>query len=333
MFSLLMCSCARRSSRSRRRELPAASARSRRRHLVRRPCRQRRRSRCPRRRRLRPGCRRRRRRRRLRPRCRRGVLSGRLDGLVRLSRSSCMSSLRSSGCAIPYPIATENVRCRGCAARRRVSRCSDARLAMGDPRSLAEDLDAAARRRDPAVPWRAVALLGVAVAAVVVVIVVVVAPAFDRSKEPGGRERATPRGGVQARGDRPAALRPAPAQRPRPARGGPVPAGRRAGRRPSCAPRAASVMRDARARVASGEFERPVRSVRCRPRGRLAPPRIRLSCFAVTTQTRAGPVGQPFIVARLAARRALRLVSSQPAARRGRRRGRHVRPASHRLHR
>jgi hypothetical protein len=59
----------------------------------------------------------------------------------------------------------------------------------------------------------------------------------------------------------------------------------------------ASVRRDARDRGASGEFDVSVRSVRCRPRtGRVAP-RVRLSCFAISTQTASAAVGQPFLVA------------------------------------
>ena len=58
-----------------------------------------------------------------------------------------------------------------------------------------------------------------------------------------------------------------------------------------------SVARDARARAASGEFDVPVRSVRCRPRPGGVPPRVRLSCFAISTQTAQAAVGQPFLVA------------------------------------
>ena len=60
---------------------------------------------------------------------------------------------------------------------------------------------------------------------------------------------------------------------------------------------AANVRRDAQARVAAGEFDVPVRFVRCRPRaGATPPPRVRLSCLAVTTQNTRVTVGQPFIV-------------------------------------
>ena len=149
----------------------------------------------------------------------------------------------------------------------------------------------------PPVPRRAVALLGLGVAAAVVVIVVVLVPAFDRSKErvaaSDTRAQATARRAEIAR------LR--YDQRPHTARAPEVARLYRAGRQSEARAAlmrhaAVSVRRDARARVAAGEFDVPVRSVRCRPRGRLAPPRIRLSCFAVTTQTRQASVGQPFIV-------------------------------------
>ena len=149
----------------------------------------------------------------------------------------------------------------------------------------------------PPIPWRAVALLGVAVVAGVVTIVLVLVPAFDRSKE---RVAASDqRRAAAVRRDETARLR--FDQRPHSARAPLVARLYRAGRRAAAQAAlerhaAASVLRDARARVVSGEFERPVRSVRCRPRGRLVPPRIRLSCFAVTTQTRQASVGQPFIV-------------------------------------
>ena len=149
----------------------------------------------------------------------------------------------------------------------------------------------------PPVPRRAVALLGVAVAAVVVAIVLVLAPALDRSKD---REAASEQR-RQAAATRAEVARLRFDQRAHTARAPAVArlyrAGRRAEAREALMRHAAvSVRRDARARVASGEFDVPVRSVRCRPRGRLAPPRVRLSCFAVTTQTRSASIGQPFIV-------------------------------------
>ena len=149
----------------------------------------------------------------------------------------------------------------------------------------------------PPVPRRAVALLGAGVVAVVVVVVVVLAPAFDRSKE---RMAATEQR-AQAASRRAETARLRFDQRAHTARAPAVARLYRAGRRSEA--RAAlmhhaarSVRRDARARVAAGEFDVPVRTVRCRPRGRLKPPRIRLSCFAVTTQTRQAAIGQPFIV-------------------------------------
>lgn len=149
----------------------------------------------------------------------------------------------------------------------------------------------------PPVPRRAVALLGVGVVAIVIVIVVVLVPAFDRSKE---RVAASDRR-AQAAARRAAIARLRFDQRAHTARAPAVARLYRAGRHGEARAElmrhaAVSVRRDTRARVASGEFEVPVRDVRCRPRGRLAPPRIRLSCLAVTTQTRQASVGQPFIV-------------------------------------
>jgi hypothetical protein len=149
----------------------------------------------------------------------------------------------------------------------------------------------------PPVPRRAVALLGAGVVAAVVVIVVVLVPAFDRSKE----RVATSEARAQAAARRAEIARLRFDQRAHTARAPAVAGLYRAGRRGEARAAlmrhaAASVRRDARARVAAGEFDVPVRSVRCRPRGRLPPPRIRLSCFAVTTQTRQASIGQPFIV-------------------------------------
>jgi hypothetical protein len=58
----------------------------------------------------------------------------------------------------------------------------------------------------------------------------------------------------------------------------------------------ARVARDARARVAAGTLQGPVRRVRCRyePAGPGA--RVRLACLAVTSATAAALVGQPFVV-------------------------------------
>jgi hypothetical protein len=149
----------------------------------------------------------------------------------------------------------------------------------------------------PPIPWRAVALLGVGLAVAAAAVVLLVVPALDRSKE---------RGAATEQRRQAAALRAEIArlrfdQRAHSARAPAVARLYRAGRRADAQAAlerhaAASVLRDARARVASGEFDVPVRSVRCRPRGRLAPPRVRLACFAVTTRTRAASVGQPFIV-------------------------------------
>src|SRR5687767_1741166 len=94
-----------------------------------------------------------------------------------------MSSLRSSGCGIPYPIRAKNVR-QPCAAR--AAGCHAAAMRASRWEILGAWLRIWTPPRDvevPPVPRRAVALLGLGVAAAVVVIVVVLVPAFDRSKE------------------------------------------------------------------------------------------------------------------------------------------------------
>ena len=149
----------------------------------------------------------------------------------------------------------------------------------------------------PPVPRRAVALMAGGLAVATAAVVLLLVPALDRSK---ARE-ATTEERRQAAATRAEIARLRFDQRAHSARAPSVARLYRAGR-PADAQAAlerhaaASVRRDARARVASGEFDAPVRSVRCRPRGRLVPPRVRLSCFAVTTQTRQAAVGQPFIV-------------------------------------
>lgn len=57
------------------------------------------------------------------------------------------------------------------------------------------------------------------------------------------------------------------------------------------------VARDARARVAAGVLDGPVRSVRCSYRPVTHGARVGLSCLAVTSQTAGAIVGQPFSVA------------------------------------
>jgi len=150
----------------------------------------------------------------------------------------------------------------------------------------------------PPVPRRAVALLGVAVLAVIAAGIVFVAPAIDRAKQKDAAAEQR-RQAASTRAER-ARLR--FDQRLRRGRAVQVARLYRAGREADA--RAAllrdartSVARDARARAASGEFDVPVRSVRCRPRGGGVAPRVRLSCFAITTQTAGAAVGQPFLVA------------------------------------
>jgi len=150
----------------------------------------------------------------------------------------------------------------------------------------------------PPVPRRAVALLAAACAALVVAGILLVAPAIDRSKQRGAA--AEQRRSVAARRAERARLR--FDQRLHRARAPSVArlysAGRRAAAQAELLRRArTSVERDARSRAAAGEFDVPVRSVSCRPLGGSVAPRVRLSCFAVSTQTARAAVGQPFLVA------------------------------------
>ena len=150
----------------------------------------------------------------------------------------------------------------------------------------------------PPVPRRAVALLGLAVLAAVAAGIVFVAPAIDSAK----REKAAGERRREAAFTRAERARLRFDQRLHRARAAGVARLYRAGR--AGAARDAlmrharsSVASDARARVAAGEFEVPVRSVRCRPRAGGVAPRVRISCFAISTQTARAAVGQPFLVA------------------------------------
>jgi hypothetical protein len=149
----------------------------------------------------------------------------------------------------------------------------------------------------PPFPRRGAAWLGVGVLVAVAAIVVFVAPALDRAK---ARDAAAEQRRVDAfrRGER-ARLR--IDQRAHRARAPDVARLYRAGRR--SAARAAlqrhagaSVISDARARVASHEFDVPMRSVRCRPEEGAVAPRVRLSCLAISTQNERVSVGQEFLV-------------------------------------
>jgi outer membrane murein-binding lipoprotein Lpp len=150
----------------------------------------------------------------------------------------------------------------------------------------------------PPVPRRKVALLGVALVAAGVAGFVLVAPVIDRAK----REDAASEQRRLAASRRAELARLRFDQRPHRARA--VAAARLydAGREDAAQTELlrharASVTRDARARVASGEFEAGVRSVRCRTRRGGVTPRVRLSCFAVSTQTAQVAIGQEFFVA------------------------------------
>jgi hypothetical protein len=151
----------------------------------------------------------------------------------------------------------------------------------------------------PPVPRRALAVVTVLCAAALVVGLTVIAPAIDRSKQRAAAQAARDDAAFE-RGER---ARLTLDQRPRTARA-PQAARLHAARRDAQARAAllahvrAQIMRDVRARVAAGTLEGTVRSVRCRYRaGESGRQRVHLACLAVTTETAAIRVGQPFVVA------------------------------------
>ncbi|HEV7808802.1 MAG TPA: hypothetical protein VGO80_23570 [Solirubrobacteraceae bacterium] len=156
--------------------------------------------------------------------------------------------------------------------------------------------------RDVEIPpfaWRRALVAAVVLGAVALALALaVIAPAIDDDK----RRQATRAAGASAAAERAERTRLTLDQRPRTGRV--VAAARLAGAGRRAAARAAllaavreSVARDARARVASGAFERPIREVMCSYLAGGGGPRARLSCFAVTSRTAEAAVGQPFVAA------------------------------------
>ena len=150
----------------------------------------------------------------------------------------------------------------------------------------------------PPVPRRAAALLAGLCVAAIAIGVAVVAPAIDRAKQ---RDAASERRRAAAatRAER-ARLR--FDQRAQTARATQAARLYAAGREDAALAALVrhvrtSVARDMRVRVAAGEFDVPVRAVRCRRRAGAELPRVRLACLAVTSQTPRLRVGQPFRVA------------------------------------
>ena len=152
----------------------------------------------------------------------------------------------------------------------------------------------------PPVPRRALAVVAVLCAAAIVFGLAVIAPAIDRGKQRDAARAAR----ADAAFERRERARLTRDQRPRTARA-PRAARLHAARRDAQARAAlladvrARIMRDAQARIAAGTLAGTVvRSVRCRYRaGESGPPRVHLACLAVTTETAAVRVGQPFVVA------------------------------------
>jgi hypothetical protein len=149
----------------------------------------------------------------------------------------------------------------------------------------------------PPFPWR-LGLLGLAaLAAAIAAYLAFVAPRIDA----GNQGRAAHDARVLAAAQRAELARLARDQRPQTARAARAArlhaAGREAQARAALlAAVRASVGRDVRVRFASGAIARPVRDIRCRyiESDR---PRLRMSCFAVTSRTADALVGQPFVAA------------------------------------
>jgi len=150
----------------------------------------------------------------------------------------------------------------------------------------------------PPVPRRAAAVVAALCIAAVAVGITVIAPAIDRTKQRDAareaRRDATFRRQELARLT--ADQRPHMARAPRAARL--HAAGRVAQARAALlADVRTNVARDARARVAAGTLEGPVRDVRCRYRPGAAGTRVRLACLAISSETAVVRLGQPFVVA------------------------------------
>jgi hypothetical protein len=150
----------------------------------------------------------------------------------------------------------------------------------------------------PPVPRRATAVVAALCIAAVVVAITVIAPAIDRAKQRDAAQEAR-RLAAYRRGE---LARLTADQRPHRARAARAArlhaAGRVAQARAALLADARTrIARDARARVAAGTFQGPVRRVRCRYRLGGPETRVRLACLAVTSETAAALVGQPFVVA------------------------------------
>jgi hypothetical protein len=148
----------------------------------------------------------------------------------------------------------------------------------------------------PRVPRRAAAVVAGALAVVVIVVVTVIAPALHRSKDRESARQALNDADFVRREEG----RLVADQRAHHARSGEAARRYAAGR--SGAARALlladvrrGVMADARARVAAGTFDTPVREVRCRYLPGTTAPRVQLSCLAITSRTAGATVGQPFV--------------------------------------
>jgi hypothetical protein len=154
----------------------------------------------------------------------------------------------------------------------------------------------------PPVSWRAVWLTVAALVLALIAVVTIAAPAIDRAKErtaarerrehaaASRRERARLKIEQRARYGRSAATARLHA------------AGREgAARAALLAAARADVERDARARVAAGKLDGPIRDTRCRYSAGDRGPRVHLECLAITSSlvgkgTPSVDVGHPFVV-------------------------------------
>jgi hypothetical protein len=199
----------------------------------------------------------------------------------------------------PYPLGAENVRGRN--SRCRAGAVTLAWMRASRWETLGAWLKIWTPPRDveiPPIPWRAVGLLAAGCVAFVAVVIVVIVPALDEAKQRDAASEAR-RSAAHMRAER---VRLRHDQRVRRARAGDAArlyaAGRSAQARTALLTDVrARVRRDADARAASGEFDKPTIAVRCTDRRGGTRVRVLLECLAISSQNARVRVGQPFFVA------------------------------------
>jgi len=148
----------------------------------------------------------------------------------------------------------------------------------------------------PRVPRRAAAVVAGACVALIIVVVTVIAPALDRAKDRESARRSRSDAAFATR-ERARLVIDQAARRGRADGVALLYAARHTSQAQAVllADVRRGVARDARARVAAGTFDTPVRAVRCRYLSGTTAPRVQLSCLAITSRTAGATVGQPFV--------------------------------------